>query len=157
MKRIMISAALAAGLLVAAVAAEEKRASMNERASGTFEVKLEPIAQESRFPRLALEKRFSGELEGTSEGEMMSVDSTVEGSGAYVAIERVTGTLRGRKGTFSLVHNGTMRKGGDFRLEIKVVPDSGTEQLKGLAGTMQIVIEGGKHLYHFDYSIQPES
>jgi hypothetical protein len=157
MKRMMINAVLAAGLVAVAVAAEEKRTTMNERASGTFEVKVEPIAQESRFPRLALEKRFSGDLEGTSDGEMMSVDSTVEGSGAYVAIERVTGTLRGRKGSFSLIHNGTMRKGGDFRLEIKVVPDSGTEQLKGLTGTMQIVIEGGKHSYHFDYSIQPES
>jgi hypothetical protein len=138
----------------AAMTTEEKRTSMNERASGTFEVKVEPIAGESRFPRLALEKRFRGDLDGTSAGEMMSVDSTVEGSGAYVAIERVTGTLGGRQGSFSLIHNGTMRNGDDFRIDIKVVPDSGTEQLQGLTGTMQIVIEEGRHSYHFDYSIE---
>ncbi|HEX7831124.1 MAG TPA: DUF3224 domain-containing protein, partial [Thermoanaerobaculia bacterium] len=151
-----MSVALAV-VLVAGVAAEEKRVAMKERASGTFEVKVAPIAQEGRFPRLSLDKTFSGDLVGTSAGEMMSVDGTVKGSGAYVAVERVTGTLQGRKGSFSLIHNGTMRKGGDFRLEIKIVPDSGTEQLKGITGTMQIVIEGGKHLYHFDYTIEPES
>jgi uncharacterized protein DUF3224 len=156
MKRIVMGVALAVAL-VAGVAAEEKRTAMKERASGTFEVKVEPIAQEGRFPRLTLDKTFSGDLEATSTGEMMSVEGAVKGSGAYVAIERVTGTLSGRKGSFSLIHSGTMRKGGDFRLEIKVVPDSGTEQLQGLTGTMQIVIEGGKHLYHFDYAIEPES
>jgi hypothetical protein len=156
MKRITIAVLLAGSLMAATAAAEEKRTSMNERASGTFEVKVAPVAEEGRFPRMTLDKRFSGELEGTSSGEMMSVEGTVEGSAAYVAIERVTGTLRGRKGSFALVHNGTMRKGGDFRLEIKVVPDSGTGELKGLTGTMKIIIEGGKHSYQFDYTIEPE-
>ena len=83
------------------------------QAKGTFEVKTEPIADSGAFPRLALQKQFHGDLEGTSAGEMMSVMGAVEGSGAYVALERVTGTLAGRNGSFALVHSGTMRRGAD--------------------------------------------
>lgn len=133
----------------------EKGKTMTQRASGSFEVKIEPIASEA-FPRLALKKQFHGDLEGTSAGEMMSVDGAVEGSGAYVAIERITGTLRGRAGSFALVHNGTMRRGGEFNMIIRVVPDSGTGELAGLTGTMEIVLEGRNHFYHLDYTL-PES
>lgn len=159
MKRVMmIGAALVTCLIAAAAPKKEKSTSMTERASGTFEVKVEPIAADATstrpsFPRFALDKQFNGDLEGTSQGEMMASNSGVEGTGAYVAIELVTGTLRGRKGTFLLIHNGTMRKGGDFQLDVKVVPDSGTDQLAGLSGAMQIVIEGGKHFYHLDYTL----
>ena len=131
---------------------EEKGKTMSRRASGSFEVKVEPISNEG-FPRLSLAKQFQGDLEGTGKGEMMSVDGTVEGSGAYVAIERITGTLHGRKGSFALVHNGTMRRGGEFSMIIRVVPDSGTEQLAGLTGTMEIVIEGREHFYKLDYEL----
>lgn len=159
MRRVMIGAMLACCLIATAAPTKEKGTSMTERASGTFEVKVEPIAEEASstgpaLPRYALQKQFSGDVEGTSQGQMMAFDAGVEGSGAYVAIERVTGSVRGRKGSFALMHNGTMRKGGDYRLEVKVIPDSGTEQLAGISGTMQIVIEGGKHIYHLDYSFE---
>ena len=134
---------------------------MPNRATGTFEVKVEPVPGESKegrpsFPRLTLDKQYSGDLEGTSQGEMMTVNGTVEGSAAAVAIERFSGSLDGRKGSFALVLSGTMRRGAEFNMIIRVVPDSGTEQLTGLTGTLQIVIEGKKHLYIFDFSI-PES
>ena len=123
------------------------------QAKGTFEVKTEPIADSGSFPRLALQKQFHGDLEGTSAGEMMSVMGAVEGSGAYVALERVTGTLAGRNGSFALVHSGTMRRGGEFDMIIRVVPDSGTEELTGIAGTLQILFEGKQHLYELDYTL----
>ena len=84
---------------------------------------------------------------------MMSVMGTVEGSGAGVAIERFSGSLHGRKGSFALVHSSTMRRGGEFNMIIRVVPDSGTDQLAGLTGTMEIVIEGKKHSYNFDFDV----
>ena len=148
MKRVLALSLLSLTLFSAT--AEEKGKSMSQRASGSFEVKLEPLAADA-FPRLSLKKQFQGELEGSSVGEMMSVEGAAEGSGAYVAIERITGSLKGRKGSFALVHNGTMRRGGDFDMMIRVVPDSGTGELAGLTGTMEIVIEGRDHFYHFDY------
>jgi len=78
----------------------------------------------------------------------VSVRSAVKGSGIHVAIERFRDSLKGRRSTFALIHNGTMREGGDFKIDIKVVPDSGTDQLAGLTGTMEIVIEGHKHFYN---------
>lgn len=135
---------------VLSASAEEKGKTMSHHATGTFEVKLEPIAGEG-YPRLTLKKQFQGDLAGTSEGEMMSAMTGVEGSGAYVAIERITGTLAGRKGSFMLVHNGTMRRGSEFNMIIRVVPDSGTDELTGLTGTMTIKIEGGKHFYELDF------
>ena len=152
MKRVL---ALLCLTLIAAtlnMTGEEKGKTMSRRASGSFDVKVEPISNEG-FPRLSLTKQFQGDLEGTSKGEMMSVDGTVQGSGAYVAIERITGTLHGRKGSFALVHNGTMRRGGEFSMIIRVVPDSGTEELTGLTGTMEIVIEGREHFYKLDYEL----
>jgi hypothetical protein len=149
----MIAAALTLLLIAGATPAEEKRTTMSHRASGTFEVQIEAVSEKTRFLRHALDKKFAGDLEGTSEGEMMSVESAVQGSGAYVAIERVSGSLNGRKGTFTLIHKGTMQKGGNFKLDVNVVPDSGTEELTGLAGTMEIVIEGRNHFYHFEYTL----
>jgi hypothetical protein len=125
---------------------------MSHRASGEFEVKVEPMKSEA-FPRLALTKQFHGDLDAASAGEMMSVEGTVKGSGAGVAIERVTGSLRGRKGSFTLVHSSTMRGGGEFSMIIRVVPDSGTDELTGLSGTMEIAFDGPKHIYHFEYSL----
>jgi hypothetical protein len=137
--------------------AAEPRENPMTSASGTFDVDVTPITGEQAapgsFPRHSLAKRFHGDLEGTSAGEMMSVDAAVEGSGAYVAIERVTGKLHGRSGGFSLVHRGTMRRGGDFRLAVDVVPDSGTGELAGIAGTMEIRIGGGEHRYELSYTL----
>ena len=126
------------------------------RATGTFDVTVLPLAADSSntggFGRLSIDKRFSGDLVGTSLGQMLAANTAVEGSGAYVALELVTGTLNGRSGSFILQHNGTMSRGAP-EMRISVVPDSGTDELTGLAGTLTIIIEGGKHSYEFEYKI----
>lgn len=130
---------------------------MTSRAAGPFEVKLAPqplsdVAAESGLGRMSLDKVFRGDLEATSTGEMLSAMGGVQGSAGYVALERVTGTLHGRRGTFALQHSGTLARGARS-LTVTVVPDSGTGQLEGLAGTMDIVIEGKAHSYVFDYTL----
>ena len=102
--------------------------------------------------RMTIEKRFSGELDGGSQGQMLSAGTSVKGSAGYVAIERFSGALHGRTGTFVLHHKGTMNRGVP-QLSITVVPDSGTEQLEGIAGTMAIAIVDGKHSYDFEYTL----
>jgi len=128
---------------------------MTTHASGSFEVQINPQAQDnaegSTLGRMSIDKQFHGDLEGTGKGEMLTA-GTDTGSAVYVAIERVTGTLQGRNGTFVLVHHGTMTRDAQ-QLTITVVPDSGTDQLVGLAGTMAINIVDGKHLYDFEYSL----
>jgi uncharacterized protein DUF3224 len=126
------------------------------RATGTFDVKVEPISGQGRFPRLTLDKQYHGDLEGMSEGEMMTVNASAEGSAGAVAIERVSGSLLGRKGSFALVHSATMRRGGEYNMIIRVVPDSGTEELAGLSGTLEIIIEGKQHRYNLDFSLRDE-
>jgi hypothetical protein len=127
-------------------------------ATGPFEVKVvpqkpdNPPAEAANIGRMSLDKQFHGELEATSKGEMLGVMSEVKGSGGYVAMERVTGTIGGRSGGFALQHFGTMQ-GGSQHLNIAVVPDSGTGDLAGITGTMKIRIEGGKHFYDFDYTL----
>jgi len=119
------------------------------RASGSFEVKIAPVADDAGtgLGRMSLEKVLHGELEGTSRGEMLTAMGARKGSGAYVAVERVTGTLLGRRGSFALVHRGVMANGKQ-ELLITVVPDSGTEALEGLEGTFTIRIEpAGEHFY----------
>ena len=130
---------------------------MTKRASGTFEVKLSPQAPEGDSPigRMLLDKQFHGDLEAVSKGQMLAASTAVQGSAGYVAIEQVNGTLQGRQGTFVLQHNGLMDRGKP-QLAIIVVPDSGTGQLEGLAGQMDIQIEGGKHSYELEYTL-PES
>jgi hypothetical protein len=129
--------------------------------SGEFEVKLNPQkpdnpeAESSGLSRMSLHKRFHGALEATSKGEMLSIMTEVKGSGVYVAIERVTVRLGGRSGSFILHHRGIMTRGGP-ELSVTVVPDSGTGDLTGLAGEMQIKITSGKHFYKFSYTL-PES
>jgi len=125
-------------------------------ARGTFEVKLNPQtgAEGTSLGRMSLDKQFHGDLEATSKGEMLTAGTSVQGSAGYVAVEQVTGTLRGRRGTFILQHSGTMNRGTPH-LTITVVPDSGTGELAGLAGSMDIQIEGGKHSYTFEYTLPP--
>ena len=129
-------------------------------AKGIFNVKVVPQTGDSPlggpFGRLFLDKQFHGDLEATSKGQMLGTQSTeVEGSGAYVALEQVTGTLGGRRGSFILQHSGTMTRNVPH-LIVTVVPDSGTDQLKGLAGKMTIVIADGKHSYDFEYTLSPD-
>jgi hypothetical protein len=127
------------------------------RASGPFDVKLTPQPaapgiEAANLGRQTLDKHFHGDLEASSLGEMIAAMSSVQGSAGYVAMERVTGVLHGKRGSFVLQHNGSMNRGVPS-LAITVVPDSGTDALTGLAGTMQILIEQGKHSYVFDYSL----
>jgi hypothetical protein len=130
---------------------------MASHASGTFEVTLKPEAPDdkaegSALGRMSIDKQFHGDLEATSKGEMLTAGTGVKGSAGYVAIERVSGTLHGRRGTFILQHSGTMTRGAP-QLTITVVPDSGTGQLVGLAGQMTIKIADGKHSYDFEYTL----
>jgi Protein of unknown function (DUF3224) len=127
------------------------------QAKGTFEVKVKPLPADEKVEgltvgRMSIHKQLKGDLEGTSKGEMTTVGTSVPGSAGYVAVEQVTGTLAGRSGSFVLLHQGTM-KGEAFDLAITVVPDSGTGQLEGLAGTMTIIITEGKHSYELDYTL----
>src|SRR5438105_5764139 len=102
---------------------------------------------------MSIDKQFHGDLEATSKGEMLSAMTAVKGSAGYVAMEKVTGTLNGRSGAFTLQHNATMKRGTP-QLSIAVVPDSGTGQLEGIAGKMDIKIApDGKHSYVFDYTL----
>lgn len=126
-------------------------------AKGTFEVKLEPqptlVGGDEAIGRLAMTKSFAGDLVGVSTGQMLGFQSTaVKGSGGYVAMETVTGTLSGRKGSFILQHIGTMQA-GSYELNVSVVPDSGTGELVGIVGKFNIIIEGGKHFYELEYSL----
>ena len=134
----------------------QKETIMTTHASGTFEVKLTPQvddkAGDPTIGRLSIDKQYHGALEATSKGQMLAIRTAVEGSAGYVAMERVTGTLNGRSGTFALQHTGTMTRATP-QLSVTVVPDSGTGQLVGLAGKMTINIVDGKHLYEFDYAI----
>jgi hypothetical protein len=125
-------------------------------ARGTFDVKLSPQAADDAaagpFSRLFLAKQFHGDLEGTSKGQMLGANTPVEGSGAYVALELVTGSLNGRRGSFILQHGGTMQKNVPS-MNVSVVADSGTDQLTGLSGKMTIIIEGSRHSYEFEYTL----
>jgi hypothetical protein len=141
---------------VSAMGQSEKRGvAVVLHARGTFEVKLNPQEDKSgdaSVGRMSLEKVFHGDLEGTSRGQMLTAMTDVKGSAGYVAIERVTGTLHGRSGSFTLQHSATMNRGVPT-LSITVVPDSGTGQLAGITGKFDIKIEGGKHSYEFEYAV----
>ncbi len=135
----------------------QKGTSMTNRARGAFDVTLTPQdppdpAEGSPLAHLSIDKRFHGDLEATSRGAMLSAGTSVKGSAGYVAIERVTGALHGRSGSFVLQHSATMTRGA-AQLSITVVPDSGTDQLAGLAGRMSIDVSGGKHAYDFEYTL----
>jgi hypothetical protein len=129
---------------------------LTKHASGTFEVKLNPQADDNvgdpTVGRMSIEKQFRGDLEASSRGQMLAVMTDVQGSAGYVAMERVNGTLDGRSGTFALQHSGTMTRGA-AQLTITVVPDSGTGELAGLSGQMSINIAAGQHSYDFEYTI----
>ncbi|MGH7620802.1 MAG: DUF3224 domain-containing protein [Gemmatimonadaceae bacterium] len=125
-------------------------------AHGLFDVKLAPLdpahGGEGALGRMSIDKQYRGDLTATGAGEMLSFMSAAPGSGAYVALERVVGTLQGRSGTFVLQHSATMTRGAPH-LSLTVAPDSGTGELSGLAGSMQIIIDGKKHSYEFDYEL----
>jgi hypothetical protein len=101
---------------------------------------------------MSIDKQYHGDLEATGKGEFLGAHGSVKGSAGYVAMEKVSGKLNGRSGSFALQHSGTMTQ-GEQRLSVTVVPDSGTGELTGIAGTMTIKIEGGKHFYEFEYTL----
>ncbi len=129
---------------------------MPEHAKGPFTVQTTPAPSEAgadaSLGRMILTKQFHGDLEATSQGQMLTAGTAIPSSAVYVAIEHVTGTLHGRSGSFALYHNGIMTRGAP-QLAITVVPDSGTDQLTGLSGTMTITIENGDHGYDFTYTL----
>lgn len=135
--------------------AKESFTSMH--AEGTFDVKNTPLPVDdatsgTAIGRFGLDKQFHGDLEATSKGEMLGAGNPATGTAGYVAIEQVTGTLDGRTGTFALQHFGTMED-NHFELTVAVVPGSGTGELTGISGRMNIVIANGKHSWKFDYKL----
>jgi len=123
------------------------------KATGSFDVKLTPIGPaDAPISSMTFDKVFHGDLEATSSGQMLAVRNAANGSAAYVAMERVTGTLAGRYGAFAMQQNGSMTKDGQS-LSVSVVPGSGVDGLTGLSGTMEIIVLGGKHDYVFHYSL----
>jgi hypothetical protein len=136
--------------------ASAKEALLTQHAIGPFDVKVTPQDDKGGEPllgRMALDKQYHGDLEATGKGQMLTAGTEVKGSGAYVAIERVTGALKGHAGSFVLQHSGTMTQGAP-QMTIMVVPDSGTGQLSGIAGKMTInIAAGGKHTYDFEYAL----
>jgi hypothetical protein len=128
-------------------------------ARGAFDVKVIPQPPDDAtggpFGRLFLDKQFHGQLDATSKGQMLAAGTAIEGSAGYVAMEIVSGALDGRKGSFILQHFGSMSKGVPT-MTVTVVPDSGTEQLTGIAGRMTIIIADGKHSYELEYTLGTE-
>ena len=145
--------------LAQVAAGSPKEKTVTSHAKGPFDVKLAPLDSpelpQGVLARMSIDKQFHGDLEATSKGEMMTAATAVKNSAGYVAMEQVTGKLNGRSGSFILQHSATMNRGVP-QLSVTVVPDSGTDQLVGLAGTMNIIIADGKHSYDFEYTL-PES
>jgi hypothetical protein len=134
---------------------------MTRHAAGAFDAKTTPLPADDStgggdIGRYVLDKQYHGDLEATAKGEMLGAGDPSKGAAGYVAMERVTGTLHGHTGSFTLQHSGTMEQ-GKFQLIVTVVPGSGAGGLTGIAGTMKIIIANGKHSYEFDYTLPPSS
>ena len=155
------AACLILGIGISAQTAKKGTARMTldvTLASGTFEVKINPQSEDkgdgSTMGRMSLDKQYHGDLEAAAKGEMLYASATeVQGSGSYVAVERVTGKLHGKSGSFALAHKGSM-SGGKQHMDITVVPDSGSGELAGITGAMKIIITAdGKHSYELAYTL----
>lgn len=133
---------------------------MSRTAQGLFEVKTAPLPADdataaTSIGRYSLDKVYHGDLDAASAGEMLSAGNPSSGTAGYVAMEHVTGTLHGKRGSFALQHFGTMNAGA-FDLNVRVVPGSGTDDLEGIAGTLKIIIAAGKHSYSVEYTLPGE-
>ena len=152
----IVALALSASLF--AQSASKESVTTIHHAKGAFDIKMTPMpaddyADGKALARVAADKQYHGDLEGSGKGQMLTATGEVKGSAVYVATERVSGTLGGRSGTFLLTHRGIMNRGAQ-RLEIDVVPDSGTGELQGIAGKLSInITPDGKHLYDFEYTL----
>jgi hypothetical protein len=132
----------------------------SRRAAGTFTVQMTPQGESAAVPegatplgRLSLDKVFSGDMAGASAGEMLTAVTPTAGSAGYVALERFTGTVHGRRGSFVLQHGGTMGRQHGQQLSITVVPDSGSGELQGIEGRFLLKIENGQHHYELEYTL----
>jgi hypothetical protein len=164
--RILMLAAVVVGVATSPAGAQSVRPVIGaihkeplvaNHAKGSFDVKIKPLAAYDTMPgstlgRMSIDKQFHGDLEGTSIGEMLVGGTDVKNSAGYVAIERVTGKLNGRSGSFTLQHSATMNRGAPHLL-ITVISDSGTGELVGLTGTLSIEITNGNHFYDFSYTL----
>jgi hypothetical protein len=134
----------------------EDSIAMYQQASGRFEVGItresEDASESTTLARSRLDKRYHGGLDANATGEMLTAVTATQGSAGYVAIERVTGSLDGRAGSFVLQHSGRMSRGAQH-LDLFVVPDSGSGALTGLEGRMRIRIEDGQHFYDLEYRL----
>jgi hypothetical protein len=130
---------------------------MTAIAKGTFQVQMKPLAEANTHDgvslgQMALDKVFEGDLMAVGKGTMLTALTATKGSAGYVAIERVTGTLHGKRGSFVFQHSGSMNRGAQ-QLSITVVADSGTAELAGIAGVFKLNIVDGQHFYEFEYSL----
>jgi len=127
---------------------------MPKHAKGPFDVTITPqeSAPDAAVARMLLYKEFHGDLEAIAHGEMMAAGEPLTGAGVYVAIDRVTGTLHGRSGSFLMAHRGVRNADGQ-ELSIVIVPGSGTGQLTGITGTVGIEIAGKEHFYSVEYEM----
>jgi hypothetical protein len=151
MRGVLLNLAAQATILMASpIMAKETEM---HHAKGEFEVKLAKVSgDDDALMRMSIDKQFSGDLVATSVGQMMAGGNEANGARVYVALETVTGMLDGKSGSFILAHRGTMTKDGQA-LSVIVVPQSGTGELTGIDGTLDIQITGGKHFYTFDYTL----
>jgi hypothetical protein len=152
-----VATGLALGDLAGQQAPRVTTGETSMHARGSFDVKVTPTpaADSAGGPisHLVLAKQFRGDFEGNSKGQMLGAQAAVEGSGAYVAIELVSGTLNGKSGSFLLQHRGTMSRGANYKMDVSVVPESGTGDLTGITGTMTVIIEGKTHSYDLEYRL----
>jgi hypothetical protein len=149
MKTLAVLALIAAPVC----ATSHKTGTEMHHAAGEFEVKLQPVsAADEPVMRMSIDKQFHGDLEASSIGQMMAGGNEASGARVYVALETVTGSLKGKSGSFVLAHRGTMNKDGQA-LSVIIVPDTGTDQLAGITGELDIDIRDGKHFYTLDYSL----
>jgi len=150
--------ALAAILSALCFATTIEGSQMKHVAKGTFTVQMKPdgdpaTSEKVTLARMTLSKKFEGDLVATGEGTMLTAMTPVEGSAAYVAIERVTGTLHGKTGSFVMQHMGTMNR-GEQSLTFVIVPDSGTGELTGIAnGVFRLRIDNKVHYYELEYTL----
>ncbi len=133
----------------ASVLAQESKM---QKVEGSFEIQMTPAEDEIDVGRMFMNKTYTGSLSGTAKGQMLSLRTEVTGSAAYVALEHFAGELEGKKGSFSLIHKGLMKQ-GKSGLEVSIVADSGKDELKGISGSLDIIIEDGKHFYVLEYQL----
>jgi hypothetical protein len=152
--RFLFSIAFAFALISAYALAQQKETAMTQHAHGTFTVKIQPLtpAPAEGLSRYSIDKQIHGDLEATTKGEMFGGGDPKQGAAGYVAIEVVNGILNGKHGSFALQHLATMDASG-AKLQVVVVPGSGTGELKNISGTFTIKIENGNHFYDFEYTL----